>query len=502
MRYSRALAAIGLLVTLGCGRLGARDAQGYQQRSSSRGESVVRITTSTGTPRPEGEFQATGNADPDHRVPGRKRGEVVVTFDLLPTRMSFDLPAYPCLVTDNGIRYTNEWIETYDPEVGEASFEPHMDRRSRYSRMWIESQNEARIVVRWRGALCNPAEIIAHTNVPSGSPYGEGDWADEWYLIYPDGVHVRKAKVYTYYAPVSQPFGFEREPPNYIHEFHEMMVWGEPGRLPEDDVATEALTLIKMNGDHTTVSFDPYPIHFHPTEEEIYASFGEFRDANIVVVNTKSEYRPFVIAREEGVSVSPYPPEELPLPHVFQSWPARPDRRWGYNAFALGHVINRSYYQRTDNTLTQIYLSGWTNSAAPETELSTLARSWLQPPALRFLSERPDAAGSYDPAQRAYVMDYQAVADSGAVEFELAASESSPVANPAFLLNNWGTEEAVLEVNGSVIARGADFRFGHYSTLDVEDDREWRDALLVWLRLSSSEPVRIRLWPANSPPNG
>ncbi len=285
--------------------------------------------------------------------------------------MSFDLPAYPCLVTENGIRYTNEWIETYDPEVGEASFEPHMDRRNRYSRMWVESQNEARIVVRWRGALCNTDEVIAHANVPSGSPYGDGDWMDEWYIIYPDGVHVRKSRAYTYYAPVSRPFGWDRRPPNYIHEFQEMMFWGQPGHLPEDDIETEALTLIKMNGDHATVSFDPYPIHLHPTEEEIYASFGEFRDSNIVVINTKSEYHPFIIAREEGVSVSPYPPERLPLPRVFQSWPARPDRHRGYDAVALGHVINRSYYQKTKNTLTQIYLSGWTNSAAPETELSS-----------------------------------------------------------------------------------------------------------------------------------
>jgi len=58
----------------------------------------------------------------------------------------------------------------------------------------------------------------------------------------------------------------------------------------------------------------------------------------------------------------------------------------------------------------------------------------------------------------------------------------------------------VLEINGSVIAGGPDFRVGHYDTLDVEDGREWKDALIVWLQLDRSKPVRIRLWPASSPP--
>ena len=88
-------------------------------------------------------FKAEGNTDPDHRAERLKRGEVVVTFDLLPTRMSFNLPSFPCLVTENNISFYNGWTETYDTEIGGGSFEPLMDINNRYNRMWIESQNEA-----------------------------------------------------------------------------------------------------------------------------------------------------------------------------------------------------------------------------------------------------------------------------------------------------------------------------------------------------------------------
>jgi len=45
--------------------------------------------TDTSQFRAERVFKAVGNTDPDYRAPEKKKGVVVVTFDLLPTRMSF-----------------------------------------------------------------------------------------------------------------------------------------------------------------------------------------------------------------------------------------------------------------------------------------------------------------------------------------------------------------------------------------------------------------------------
>jgi len=139
-------------------------------------------------------FEAVGPTEPVKMEAAefgeRKKASVEVYFDLLPTSMRFYLPSFPCMVTENNIQYSNFWAETYEPRIGGGSFETLQDRSNRYARMWIESQNDARIIVRVRGALCDRAGNIAHTDVPSGSPYGKGDWVDEWYYIYPDGVYI------------------------------------------------------------------------------------------------------------------------------------------------------------------------------------------------------------------------------------------------------------------------------------------------------------------------
>ena len=155
------------------------------------------------------------------RLPPYTKGAVEVFFESQPTCLRFNMPAYPCMVTENNIQYVTFGCETYDPRIGRKSFEPQQDQDNTYNRFWIESENEARIVVRFRGALCNRTDDVAHTDIPSGSPYGKGDWVDEWYYIYPDGTHTRYAKVYTGLTQQSKPFGFNRRPPNVIHEFME-----------------------------------------------------------------------------------------------------------------------------------------------------------------------------------------------------------------------------------------------------------------------------------------
>ena len=39
-------------------------------------------------------------------------------------------------------------------------------------------------------------------------------------------------KIYTGLAPISRPFGFDREPPRTVHEFMEAVVKGEPEQGP------------------------------------------------------------------------------------------------------------------------------------------------------------------------------------------------------------------------------------------------------------------------------
>jgi len=437
-----------------------------------------------------GRFKAVGPSKPVKMDRGATAVEVF--FDLVPTSMRFKLSAFPCMVTENGIVYSNFWAETYDPrnwkaEGGLASFEPLMDRQNRYARMWIEHQSDARIVVRVRGALCNREEGIAHTDFPSESPYGPGDWVDEWFFIYPDGVNLRHVRIYTGLAPRSRPFGIDRDPPKVVHEFMEAAVIGNRGTVPTDLIETNALTLVRLMGDHTnrylprgksaTISYDPYP-----------KGFGDFRDANIMLVNLKSQYKPFTIAMPYGCRVSPYMAEG-DLPHIFQTWG---------NTSALGHIVNYWHYRRTDNTLEQVYLQGMTNADNPVDELVSLAWSWIANPRLWMKGEPRKWSYDirYDHAQRAYIIPRQG---RGPCELEFTLEEDLDIGefgaamwivNPCFIVKDWGTSPVKLKVDGKDMEVGKNFRIGYERTHTGTD-------LVVWLKMKSDKTVKFSLSPVN-----
>jgi hypothetical protein len=434
-------------------------------------------------------FEAVGPTHPVKQQP-REVGAVKVTFDLLPTTMSFDLPWTYCMVTENNIKFANFAAETYDPRDfdgtgGAASFEPGMDKDSRYVRAWIEHQSDARIVVRIRYALANNLYDIAHPDIPSGSPYGKGDWADEWHYIYPDGTNIRHMRIYTGLAPVSRPFEFNRVPPRTIHEFMEVVVKGQPGHIPTDDIEIGGLTLIKMIGGHSgtfieegkseTISFKPYP-----------DDFGDSRDANIMLVNLKSEYKPFTIGMPYGVRIQPYAPED-DLPFIFQTWGKPPEK--GYTV-AFGHILNYWHYRRTDNTLEQIYLHGMTNTADPQKELVSLGWSWITEPTLQIEGVEPEYnVFTYDPAQKAYL-----VPRKGRGPTELAFSLVEPgrgpmfIVNPTFVVKDWDKSGVRLEVDGKIFEHGKDFRVGYEETPSGHN-------LVLWLKMSSSEPTKFKITP-------
>jgi len=48
-------------------------------------------------------FEAVGNTDSDHRAAPYKQGEVVVTFDAMPTEVSFDLAGHIKMFTEDGL---------------------------------------------------------------------------------------------------------------------------------------------------------------------------------------------------------------------------------------------------------------------------------------------------------------------------------------------------------------------------------------------------------------
>jgi hypothetical protein len=382
------------------------------------------------------------------------------------------------MVTENGIHYSNGWTETYDPKAS-SSCEVLWDREARYARMWIESQNPARIIVRVRAALCDPDGRIAHSDIPSGSPYDKGDWTDEWYYIYPDGTHARHVRIYTGLAGQSLTVTdqvYREIPPNVVHEFQEEFIFGLSGHMPEDDIDLAPLTLIKMDGRSKTISYKPYP-----------KDFGEFIKANIKVVNLKSRYRPFTICIPYGIENEPYPPED-DLPHVFQTWPREPRR--GYSS-SLGHILNWWHYRRTENILEQVYLSGMTDAKDPAKELVPLAWSWIAPPRLRMKGLEPSYdVMTYDPAQKAYMLSCKDGKPSQ-LEFELETDEDfydigQSIVNPVIVIKGWGRAPVALEIDDKPIKQGKDFRVGY-------EDTKGGTNLVLWLKLQTTKSIRVGL---------
>jgi len=446
---------------------------------------------------PAGSFHAVGVEEPivkyleepGFAVPREvSRIAVQVHFDLVPTKMRFSMPCYPCMVTENNIHYSNGWTETYDPAAS-SSCEVLWDDEARYARMWIESQNPARIVVRVRAALSDPDGYIAHSYIPSGSPYGEGDWTDEWYYIYPDGTHTRHVRIYTGLAGQSLTVTDEqfkgvapiREiPPTVVHEFHEEFVFGQDGHLPEDDISLSPLTLIKMDGSSKNISYQPYP-----------KDYGSFNQANIMVVNLKSSYKPYTIFMPHGIENQSYPLEGK-APHTFQTWPGNPGNE-GYSV-SLGHTLNWWHYRRTNSILEQVYLSGMTASADPAEELTDLAKSWLHYP--RLMMEDRELSYTepvYDQAQRAYIVPCE---DRGAgpLKFQLGFPEKFEeevpipisIVNPAFIVKDWGTSAAEVKFNGKAVKEGENLRIGYEQT-ETETD------LIIWLKHKGNENIEIEI---------
>jgi hypothetical protein len=459
---------------------------------------VLSIVASVACGLQAAEFAVTGPIRQTRIPPTQFLGAVKVTFDLLPTTMSFDLPWHFCSVAENGLKFAHFAAETYDPREwdgkgADASFEAGMDREGRYARVWVEHQSAARIVVRARYALTNSKYKIAHDNMPTGSPYngGKGDWAEESFTIYPDGTHLRHQTIHTALASQSQPSSFFREPPNVVHEFMESIVIGPLGHVPTDDIHTDpAITLFKMFGNH------PGAVHAGGLAQDVAfkmpggppADFGDFRDANIMLINAKSQYRPFTIGLPYGVRTQPYGWEGNKT-YPFATWTGYSEPSIGYIS-AIGHIVNFWHFRRTDKTIEQVYLHGMTANATPQGDIMKLAWSWIAAPELQLPGAKKspnDSTGeynvfTYDQTQKAYVIPRKKSGPER-IDFALDAIYDDDylkgtmwLVNPAFVVKNWNRTEVGISVqlNGATLSSGVDLRFGYEQTEQGKD-------LVIWL---------------------
>ena len=412
--------------------------------------------------------------------------DVVVTFDFAPIRLvSWKGISYsPCWVTENGNWYNNEFMERGVP-MGCA--ESMSDKQARYSYSKIIENNDARVVLYWR---YSPSDILYGFPFPDPLT-SRGDWAEEYYVIYPDGVSVRKIKMWTSNLGA-------------WHEWSQSLPLMHPGQRPEDLLDENGIvSMANMEGQSHTYK---WPEDNHQQYSNRRFVKPEVPDANIHIVNYKSQYKPFLvlttenpqiwlathrkrIAGEEpkGMSMplgskfwwwNHWPVAQLPNDGRIAEFPDRPS-----HSYTSTH--DSDPYQQTENSITKIQLYGLTDKDA--SGLIPLARSWNYPPDLKLSSQTFKSHG-YDQSQRAYVVECINKGQPTRFDFELAASRESPVVNPAFVFKNWGDAGAKLKINRKTVKRGKNFRFGHRERMEGSD-------LIVWLKTESITPVRISLSP-------
>ncbi len=410
--------------------------------------------------------------------------DLFVRFDESPVQLVFwrGTSFVPCWVSENNIWYLNEWLETWGQDVKSCA-EPIMDRHCRYSHVRLIENTAARAVIHWRYALND-----AFYDFAAISDDGRGEWCDEYHIIYPDQVGIRRMDLH-----YSRP---ERK-----HDWVEQIVVLPPGKYPDDVIEEDAVTLVNMDGDVHNYSWH---------DENLKIEMPEPRKANMSYVNLKSDYRPFFI-------ISPNPVETVegkwdspffrtyaakmargyrqdPVPSVYGWWNHWPvaqvpgDGRWVSTPdrpshFNLTTFVQWEDYEYTPSTRTRIMLQGMTNKKPDE--LVPLAKSWLQAPAIKMA---PGAfiGGNYDQSERAYMLERTDSGKACPCEITLEASKEAPLQNPAFIIKNWGSRLATLTIDGKTVDQGKDFRQGIRNGIEGED-------LILWLRLEREKPVKILL---------
>ncbi len=417
-----------------------------------------------------GAFYTRLNYDSEWEKPWRMDSfpDIVVHFDQSPVKYIFW----------RGSSYGGIWVSENQKWVGDQSLErvgkgksplgcaEHMsDKQCRYSNVRILEKSNARVVVHWRYAI---SDILYNIFGAEGITEW-GDWADEYYYIYPDGISTRVQTLYT---------------DKLSHEWQETIVIHQPGTVPEDNIETLAMTLANMKGESRAYSWEKGPPE----------AFAVPEDITIQMVNLKSTFRPFIIF-EPGAGIKPFTGAVRPEYSIFpwwNHWPIAQIPNDGRLAFAPDRPSHSSLSQSIEGSnvihkegedrYKVATLTGMTNS--PIDSLALVARSWNTPPHLQNLSANILFL-RISKEERAYILNY--LDDSvNTITFQLAGSEEYPIFNPVFVLQDVDRENPQVEINGKAATEGRDFRTGI-----SENGQE--TSTVIWFDLKSNRETSFSI---------
>jgi len=389
--------------------------------------------------------------------------DVVVRFSNSPVKLVFwrGTGYIPAMVSENGIWMTDQSMENF---VHGECYEAMGDKQCRYSHVRIIENSPARCVIHWRHALAGIKHQILHEKINT-----PGDWADEYWTVYPDGVVVRKQVLWTRF--------WEEEKKGY--QFQETIFFNQPGTKPQDNVEYSAITFSDLEGNKAEYSW----------KKGAPKDFNKTKYHSVQLVNFKSKYKPFGI----------YTPDRIVFPFRFgwvegystfpcwNHWPVSQIASDGRNAVAPDKPSHSSLTQVNgdyqiiekgpDNSILVRSLVGMTEQ--PIDSLLSLARSWNYPPNVHLISSGYFYTG-YDKYERTYKFERNS-GKTQKIEFEVEANEKSPICNLSIIIRNWNTPTVLVEINGQ---KSKDFVTSLKPTLEGNE-------LIVWINLKSEKVTKI-----------
>jgi hypothetical protein len=373
------------------------------------------------------------------------------------------------MVSENGIWMTDQSLENYG--TGEC-FEAMGDKQCRYSHVRIIENTPARCIIHWRYALASVTHRLMHE---TATETGYGDWTDEYWTAYPDGVVVRKQILWSDF--------FDKEAS--VYQFQETIIFNQPGTKPQDNIEYKAIEFSDLDGNKADYSWE----NGAPT------AFDKTKYQSIQLVNLKSKYKPFGI----------FTPDRVVFPFKFgwvkgystfpcwNHWPVSQIASDGHCAVAPDRPSHTSLidlsgeFQITergkDNNIFTRSLVGITND--PIDSLLPLARSWNYPPKAKLLASGFLFKG-YDKYQRSYNFEGTSVTKQS-LEFELEASPKSPVCNLSVVVKNWNAPTAEIEINDIKMQTGKDFFVSYQHGLDGNE-------MVIWIYVKSEKDTKIRIF--------
>ncbi|MHC4476367.1 MAG: Calx-beta domain-containing protein [Planctomycetota bacterium] len=386
--------------------------------------------------------------------------------------------------------YGIQFVERRGEDWGLPRYlEPMSDWQCRYSHVRIISSNPARAIVQWRYAPCH---LDYQCNNTVGDPWG--DWDNEYYVIYPDAISVRRVDAW------SRRTGDAGQENPHI-EFHEMMPITNPGTVPEDNIHWNAVSATDYSGNRR----DWWA---QDVDGGAMTNLDQIANRPIAVLRTKGSTVSLTVFEGTSTQHDPVGQHDCRPFNHYDDWPAWPenDRSMGgplwdedptthcYRYFwkkypahcSILHVKWRDYEHIQDVRRTKIMLFGMVDAttASNVNNLIPLARSWEYAPGLTIASSG-FSGGSYDKTERAHRLS-RTDADANELEFTINASASSPVYNPCFVIDNW-QPKVRLTINGQPVESGPDFRQG------TERGADEVPSLVVWIRAQSSSPLNLMI---------